>query len=272
MWRRLYYLLPASLRFAARWLFYLPYDLVNPPPPLVPPRRLIFTGRGPFVRQGDEWLAFFRAEGLQPHQNFLDIGSGIGRIARPLTGYLVGSYEGFDVVRTGVRWCQKNITSLYPHFRFTCVPLYNDLYTSHGDRADKFKFPYENNRFHFACAISVFTHLLPDETWNYLLESARVLRPGGRLVATFFVFRSDEELSRSGVFQFPFVHGHYALMSRRVKRANVAYRFDFLEKVSEDCGFRILKTIEGAWKGQQMHHPVAFQDVWVLERQSAVKH
>lgn len=269
MWRRLYYILPASWRFAARWLFYLPYDLINPPPPLVPPRRLIYTGRGPFVSQGDEWLAFFRAEGLEPHHNFLDIGSGIGRIARPLAGFLNGSYEGFDVVKTGVRWCQEHITSHYPRFRFTFVPLHNDLYTNEGDSADRFQFPYESDRFHFACAISVFTHLLPEETLNYLRESARVLMPGGRLVATFFVFRSDGEVSRASAFKFPFVYGHYALMNRRVQRANVAYRSEFLEKACTDCGFRVLKTIEGAWKGCEIRHPVAFQDVWVLERHSS---
>ena len=55
--------------------------------------------------------------------------------------------------------------------------------------AEKLDFP--DATFDFVCATSVFTHMLPAGVANYLREIRRVLRPGGRCLATFFVLRSD---------------------------------------------------------------------------------
>ena len=53
---------------------------------------------------------FIDLGGLKPEHRVLDIGSGIGRVAIPLTEYLneKGSYEGFDVVELGVNWCNPS--------------------------------------------------------------------------------------------------------------------------------------------------------------------
>lgn len=263
--RTLYYRLPPALRYVARWLYYLPADLFDPPPLMVPPRRLVYTGRGDFVKQGDDWLNFFVEHGLKPEHRFLDIGSGIGRIARPLTSYLTGPYEGFDVVKTGVDWCRKNIGSRYTNFHFTLVPLHNDLYKTSGRSAAHFRFPFHDGCFHFACAISVFTHLLPEETENYLQESARVLTAGGKLCATFFILTGHAG-EHSGNFSFPHKKGFYALMDDKVKHANVAYTDSYLLPFAESLGLRLVRRIQGSWRGDTPQRPVAFQDVLVWEK------
>ena len=57
---------------------------------LTPRRSLLFVGRGDFVRIGREFLDIFKTEaGLLPSDTVLDVGSGIGRMAIPLTDYLV---------------------------------------------------------------------------------------------------------------------------------------------------------------------------------------
>lgn len=74
-------------------------------PPMIPPRRKIFTGSGDFLQTGQEFLRYFKDLGhLKPNHRVLDVGSGIGRMAIPLTSYLnhEGSYEGFDIVPMGV--------------------------------------------------------------------------------------------------------------------------------------------------------------------------
>src|SRR3954452_5628933 len=56
--------------------------------PLVPPRRLHFGGHAEsdFAATGDEFLGHFtRLGGLRASDRVLDIGCGIGRMARPLT-------------------------------------------------------------------------------------------------------------------------------------------------------------------------------------------
>lgn len=79
--------------------------------PLIPPRRKNFAG-GQFREIGDEFFVCFRDYGqIAPHHRILDIGSGIGRMARPLTAFLdpaTGRYEGFDIDVGGVVWCLQH--------------------------------------------------------------------------------------------------------------------------------------------------------------------
>jgi ubiquinone/menaquinone biosynthesis C-methylase UbiE len=121
----------------------------------------------------------------------LDIGSGIGRVAIPLTEYLSeeGRYEGFDVVEKGVQWCQTHITRQFPNFQFQYIPLNNDLYRSDGQDATQFSFPYPDDQFDLIVVNSVFTHMLPEEVDNYLGEIRRVLETDWQVLC--FLFHSE---------------------------------------------------------------------------------
>ncbi len=68
--------------------------------PTLPPRTLIETiGGGDYVAVGDRFFEVFKEAGLEPTDDVLDIGCGVGRMARPLVGWLEGRYEGFDASR-----------------------------------------------------------------------------------------------------------------------------------------------------------------------------
>lgn len=124
----------------------------------------------------------------------LHAGCGIGRMAVPLTGYLSaeGSYEGFDIVPEGVRWCQENITPKYPNFRFQIADVHNDRYHPEGSqKASEYRFPYADGSFDFVFLTSVFTHMLPQDMENYLSEISRILRSGGRCLITFFLLNAE---------------------------------------------------------------------------------
>src|SRR5437870_5090469 len=75
--------------------------------PELPPLRMRFVGMGDFRAIGDEMLDLFvRVGGLRRTDRVLDIGSGIGRVAIPLTRYLdlSATYDGFDIVKRGIDW------------------------------------------------------------------------------------------------------------------------------------------------------------------------
>ena len=271
MMRKLFYQLSPLFRFLVRYVVYLPVDLIlGRKNKILPPRRLIYTGRGDFEKQGMEWLDFFiRDAGLTSNSSVLDIGSGIGRIAIPMMNMLEGPYEGFDVVKTGVDWCRKNISSRKPNFRFQFVDLHNDLYKRKGRNAADYHFPYEKKSFDFICAISIFTHLLPEETENYFRQITRVIKPGGCAVFTFFLL--DEETHRLMVknkngLQFLYPFGHYSLLNLGVRSANVAYQRKYIHKLVEESNLKIIKEIKGSWCGRKKNHYLDFQDILVLHK------
>jgi SAM-dependent methyltransferase len=174
--------------------------------PLVPPRRLQFVGAGDFVATGDEFLGHLtELAGLTPSSAVVDVGCGIGRIARPLAGFLTsGTYAGFDVDPRGIAWCSER----YPpeRFSFTLADLHNARYNPAGtSSARDYRFPYEDDRFDVAVMTSVVTHLQAPEAEHYLAEALRVLRPGGRLLATFFLLDDDSRAAlRAGRTTIPF--------------------------------------------------------------------
>jgi SAM-dependent methyltransferase/ketosteroid isomerase-like protein len=159
-----------------------------------PPDELIeLVGGGLEIGQGH--LAQLREDAaLRPDDRVLDIGCGIGRTAIPLTSYLSqdGAYEGFDIWPEAIDWCIKEITPRFPHFHFTQVDLFNAAYNPSGSISPHgFVFPYADEAFDLVLLYSVFTHMLAKDFEHYLSECGRVLKNGGRVLATFFLLNDD---------------------------------------------------------------------------------
>ncbi len=273
--RKLFYLLPPGFRFAARRLFYLPSDTLDKlrgnREPIIPPKGMIYTGSGDFKKMGEMQLGYFREFcGLRPSDAVLDIGSGMGRSAAALVHYLnsQGRYEGFDVVKRGVDWCSKNISTRYPNFRFRYVALNNDLYRPDGQAPETFRFPYADQSFDLIIVNSVFTHMVAKEVENYFAEMARVLKPGGCAYTTFFLYQKGQTSFPEG-FDFPFEYGNCRLMDKEVKSANVAYEKAYLEEeLVGRNGLAIKYLFEGSWRGDAKEKSKEFQDLVILEKRN----
>jgi SAM-dependent methyltransferase len=165
------------------------------PATLTPLQRLQQSISGDrFVQLGKRWASYCVDFGdLKPHERVLDVGCGRGRVAAPLTEYLTtGSYDGFDIGREKIDWCAENITSRYPNFRFRMADVFSAAYNPGGSTpADAYRFPYPAEEFDFVCVVTVFNTMLPTELENYLFECARVLKEGGRLLATLLLLNDD---------------------------------------------------------------------------------
>ncbi len=237
--------------------------------PLVPPRRLNFVGAGDFVEVGDEYLGHLRelAE-LRPAEHVLEAGSGIGRIARPLTHYLDadGTYAGFDPDPDGVAWCQAAYAN-DERFSFAHVDVFNSRYHPTGTLdPDTVRFPHADGSVDVVVMASVLTHLMPLTAENYLTESHRVLAPGGRLLVSAFLLREDSRAAVTrgdAAFAFgPEAEGH-AVVDPDVPEEAVAYDEEWLRARLASAGFGAVEVALGSWAARPAGR--SFQDL-VLAR------
>lgn len=239
--------------------------------PLTPPRRLFFVGNGDFKEIGNEFFNYFvQLADLKPHEKVLEVGCGIGRMAVPLMSYLKdgGTYDGFDIVRSGIRWCQKYITPRASHFHFKLADIYNSDYNPAGRfKAVDYRFPYEDESFDFVFLTSVFTHMLPPDMEHYLSEIRRVLKEGGRCFITYFLLDKESlELVNAGASTIDFKYKvesyeeECRIMNIDIPESAVAYSLEYIEQLYKKNCLGIMPPIRnGNWCGRKEY--LSYQDM-----------
>jgi SAM-dependent methyltransferase len=257
------------------FLTYAPLDLWDTvrgkSDPLIPGRRKIFIGGPEYRKVGDEFFELFKNIGkVTPKDRILDIGCGIGRMARPFVGFLDpkrGRYDGFDIDRDGVGWCAVHYLD-YPHFRFQWANIYNKFYNPRGCvQPDEFVFPYADGSFDFAFATSVLTHMYPGSISHYLKEVSRVLAPTGRALLTAFLWNDESrDLVAQGKSIFPFHDtGDLVVKDPLIPEEAIAIRQGDWEKWLCDAGLEMDGSVHwGAWCGREKH--VSCQDIALVRK------
>lgn len=242
--------------------------------PMTPPVRWMYDGsRDPssYKQAGDEFFGhLLRYCDLKPSDRVLDVGSGIGRQAIPLTRFLgaSGSYEGFDIVPIGPAWCTKTITSKYPNFRFQRANVFNSLYNRKGEvMPSEYRFPFPEASFDLAIGVSLFTHMLPDGLENYLGEMSRILKDGGKCVATFLFVNAEslalQEQGRSSL-RFKYDHGRVRTAAETAEGA-VFYDEDYIRELLVKNDLALAHPIlYGSWCGRTAD---TYQDIVVARKQ-----
>ena len=128
---------------------------------------------GEFEAVGKLEHFLLRALGLQDDQVVVDVGCGCGRLAAQLSRYPEIRYMGCDVNPDYLGSAEKTVNR--PDWEF--------VHTS------KTAIPFPDAVGDFVCFFSVFTHLLHEDSFRYLLEAHRVLKPGGLAVFSFLEFK-----------------------------------------------------------------------------------
>ncbi len=100
----------------------------------------------------------------------IDVGCGSGRLAAALRDDERVAYSGFDI-----------LPDLVAHAKKVC-----DRSDWRFETISSLVLPVDDATGDMIVFMSVFTHLKPDEIKTYLGEAARVLKPGGHIVASYF--------------------------------------------------------------------------------------
>ena len=232
----------------------------------------IFVGDGDFRAIGAEYLHHLvRLGGLARHHRVLDIGSGLGRLAVPLTQYLhsSASYLGLDPVRQGIAWCQTAITPAYQNFRFRHLDIAHEIYNPGGlKRGDSLVLPVGDSSIDFAMMVSVVTHLPPGDVEVYAREVARVLAPGGRLLVTSFIVDESSRSDRRDP-RYTFVRsstGPDWCVDPDTPYGAVGFDDGWLQGTMERAGLVLEVKSLGHWRGIPSAH---FQDILVVGKPGA---
>lgn len=150
----------------------LPDGLPSPPPPLM------FMVYGGFDKEGFYKEGVIGAEciknilkknglNIRAFGSILDFGCGCGRILRQWKTLNGPKIHGSDYNPSLVKWCQKSLT-----------------FAEVKQNKAQAKLNYENEKFDFIYAISVFSHLNENLQDFWINELTRVLKPGGYLLMT----------------------------------------------------------------------------------------
>ncbi|MES2612563.1 MAG: class I SAM-dependent methyltransferase [Pseudomonadota bacterium] len=210
---------------------------------------------------------------LVPDSSVLDIGCGIGRIAIALTDALSsqGRYRGFDITPDAIAWCSREITPRHPQFQFVLSDVFNSSYNPGGQlKPEEYVFPYDEGVFDIAIATSVFTHLPYRAMRNYVKEMHRVLKPGGKALATLFLLdgtaRTHIEQAQSTL---NFVHALEGCMviDFAVPEKAVAFDLEEIQSILRQQGFRTDWMKMGGWSGRAIEGPDYYQDLLILTKE-----
>lgn len=184
----------------------------------------------------------------------LDLGAGCGRV---LIHFLPDgtSLAACDVDPTAIRYVQKTFPAVQSAVNQSTPPL-----------------PFPAAQFDAVYAFSVWTHLPVDLQGDWLVESARVIKPGGLLLVSTMGYRalkllregnnpleadwrsvSDEELRRRGAvyYEYPIFGQDAELFSGISASYGVAVHDPDYIRRAWSGDFDVLEIVEGAFREHQ---------------------
>jgi ubiquinone/menaquinone biosynthesis C-methylase UbiE len=189
---------------------------------------------GDFETVGHLEFQLLRSLGLDRDSFVIDVGCGSGRLASQLAPWLRGRYLGTDI-----------LGSFLDHARKLCArDDWNFVET------DGFSIPASADSADFVVFFSVLTHLTHEDSWRYVLESQRVLKPRGKLVITFLEFA---------------IHSHWTVFENTFKdkapekMLNQFLSRDALASFAEHGGFEIERYLDGDKPNIPIEHDLVWE-------------
>jgi SAM-dependent methyltransferase len=189
---------------------------------------------GDFITVGKLELALLQSLGLKGEDTVVDVGCGSGRLAFQLAAFPGVKYLGTDVVPDLLAHAAK----LTARSDWRLV-LTNGVDIPCGDESAD-----------FICFFSVFTHLTYDDTFRYLRQAKRVLKPGGRIVFSFLEF---------------YIDSHWAVFANDVENGVPDHLNQFIERGAitawcKNLGLRVESFFDGDTPHIPIDEPLTWHD------------
>jgi len=184
------------------------------------------VGHGDFDLIGRAQLALVQMEGLQPEHTLVDLGCGVGRLAVHVIPTLVGgAYIGIDISETMLKRAKARIAQAVPNP--PCRVTWRKQTTPELNLPE--------NSVDMICAISVFTHMEPEDSYRYLKAALTAVKPGGR-----FIFSCTPLTTAIG--KEIFLNSAKLDLKNRWKYVrNVTTSLDYMEEVARLAGWTPLR-------------------------------
>lgn len=275
---------PAPLKTIAKTVLCSATDIVDSVTgrrqALIPPTRLRvrvgcffdYINARTFTAVGEEFLTYLVVHGgLTPSSAVLDVGCGCGQLAAPLIDVIgdTGSYDGLDIDAEALAWCREAIGQRHANFQFSHADVANGYYRAEAQGSSAgYRFPYDDEAFDLVFLKSLFTHMVTDEAHAYLAEIARVLKPGGKCLITYYVMNDEtrENIDNgNSALAFQYEDNGCYYLDPAVPEYSLAYDETLLRQLYADCALTIDEPLlYGAWSGHA--DPLSYQDIVVATK------
>jgi 2-polyprenyl-3-methyl-5-hydroxy-6-metoxy-1,4-benzoquinol methylase len=180
-----------------------------------------------------------------PTDTVCDIGCGSGRLANALKEMPELKYVGIDVVEDLLNYadqlCQRKDWEFH--------------------KSTDFRIPLADNSVDMVAGFSVFTHLLHEESFMYLCEAQRVLKPSGKVIFSFLDFA---------------IHSHWAVFRSNIEHLynrvhlNQFIHEDAIRVWCKHLDLNVVDILPGDEKNIVLQEPVTLEDGTVEKEYSAL--
>ena len=201
-----------------------------------------------------ETKRYIDLSGIKPNFHVLDIGCGCGKMAIHFSEYLSkqGLYTGIDSNKLLLDYCVEKIQPYFDNFAFHYMDVFNGYFSPNGKVVVKdVRFPLEDSSVDVVIANSLFTHMYLEDVGFYLKEIFRVLKPKGKVAATYFLLNKISEKAiemKLSSFNFNFPVGKYSkTYYPQIPELGLSHNEEDINAQYMQNGMKILNTQYGGW-------------------------
>jgi len=179
--------------------------------------------------------------GLKEDSYVIDVGCGSGRLTHQLSSYPSLKYLGIELVPELLEYA-RNLAKR-PDWRF--------------EPAKDYTIPEKDGVADIVCFFSVFTHLFHEQSYAYLQEAKRVLKPSGKVIFSYDDFTVPTHWS---AFEF-----NIQDLKDRTHPLTIFIGKDAIKVWASHLGMKVLLLQDGDKPHIPLSQPIVFKSGAVLE-------